>query len=743
MKRIALSFLLLFALFASAVRAQAPASVSQSVVSSSPSAAAAEVPRLIKFSGTLLDDQSRPLAGPVGVTFALYAQQNGGAALWMETQNAKPDENGNYTVLLGANSANGVPAELFTSTEARWLGIQVGQQPEHERTLLVSVPYALKAGDAETLGGKPLSSFVLNETQATSGSGTSAASQTTTEAVTTPKTGSGAKPAISGTGSTNVVPKWTDTAGTLGNSRIFDNGTNVGIGTTSPAVALDVMGNNAGLRLSGTGTHQVTVTGATSGRLGQDSNGFFFSSDTNGKSVRFLTNNGTLNEWMRITSTGNVGIGTTTPGTKLEIAGGNLALPNTTSASVGVITLGGNSFVHNFGTYNTFLGALAGNLSMTGGSNTATGYQALYSNTTGASNTASGYQALWANTTGAGNTATGFDALSANTTGNNNTANGYLALYANTTGPDNTANGYAALAANTTGAANTASGYQALAANTTGNDNTASGMFALYSDTTGNYNTAIGAYALYSDTTGSGNVALGANALYSNSTGTGNVAIGGSAGVNATTGNANIYIANAGVAAEQNTIRIGVQGTQTATFIAGISGGTTAAGAVPVLVDIYGQLGTTSSSRRFKYDINDMDQASNGLLRLRPVTFRYKQAQNDGSHPLQYGLIAEEVATVYPDLVQFDKTGEPQTVLYHLLPAMLLNEMQKQHGQIEALKQENTELRQQLQAVLLQVKQIRDLVEAASAKPGNTIETSPAQAGAFATAEGQQTSSTN
>ena len=122
MKRIALSFLFLFAFLAPAVRAQAPASASQSELSPTSAAAAAEVPRLIKFSGTLLDDQSRPMAGPVGVTFALYAQQSGGAALWMETHNVKPDENGNYTILLGTNSTEGVPAELFVSGEAALAG---------------------------------------------------------------------------------------------------------------------------------------------------------------------------------------------------------------------------------------------------------------------------------------------------------------------------------------------------------------------------------------------------------------------------------------------------------------------------------------------------------------------------------------------------------------------------------------------------------------------------------------------
>src|SRR5215469_15249560 len=142
------------------VSAQEPVSQIQGTPPTASSVVTAEVPRLIKFSGTLLDAQARPLAGPVGVTFALYAQETGGATLWLETQNVKPDGNGNYTVLLGVNNANGVPAELFTSGEARWLGVQVEQQPEHERILLVSVPYALKAGDAETLGGLPASAFV-------------------------------------------------------------------------------------------------------------------------------------------------------------------------------------------------------------------------------------------------------------------------------------------------------------------------------------------------------------------------------------------------------------------------------------------------------------------------------------------------------------------------------------------------------------------------------------------------------
>ena len=147
------AMLVVCSFLASAGWAQGPPSGDQSASSLAPSAASAVVPQLIKFSGTLLDEQDRPMTGPVGVTFALYAQQTDGAALWIETQNPTPDANGNYTVLLGAASNDGVPAELFVAGKARWLGVQVERQVEQPRILLVSVPYALKAGDAQTLGG--------------------------------------------------------------------------------------------------------------------------------------------------------------------------------------------------------------------------------------------------------------------------------------------------------------------------------------------------------------------------------------------------------------------------------------------------------------------------------------------------------------------------------------------------------------------------------------------------------------
>ena len=237
-----------------------------------------------------------------------------------------------------------------------------------------------------------------------------------------------------------------------------------------------------------------------------------------------------------------------------------------------------------------------------------------------------------------------------------------------------------------TGFGNTASGGSALGNNTTGSANTASGRDALRDNTEGENNTAYGRSALQSNISGNDNTASGRDALQGNTSGSSNIALGYSAGINLTTGNHNIAIGHAGIAAEAATTRIG-DSNQTRAFIAGISGVTTGvANAVTVMVDSEGQLGTVSSSRRYKQNIRPMKDfgVSERISQLRPVTFEYKQAQNGDEHPVQFGLIAEEVAKVFPELAVFNKDGQPETVKYHLLAPMLLNEMQderKRHDQ--------------------------------------------------------------
>jgi hypothetical protein len=289
------------------------------------------------------------------------------------------------------------------------------------------------------------------------------------------------------------------------------------------------------------------------------------------------------------------------------------------------------------------------------------GYYAAIGDTYG--NTALGIGALVNNIPsegGGSNTADGYDTLTANTTGFGNTAVGSGALYSNATGIDNAASGAAALQSNTTGSFNTASGYRALLSNTTGRGNTASGYGALLSNTTGIENTATGNFALFLGTTGSNNIALGYQAGY-----------------NLTTGSNNIYIGSQGDSSgvESNVTYLGTQGTQTTTYIAGIYNTTTgASGALPVVVDSNGQLGTTSSSRTVKRDIEDMGDTTGTLMSLRPVTFRYKLYGPDS--PLQYGLVAEEVAEVAPELVARNKDGKIETVFYDKVNAMLLNQVQ-------------------------------------------------------------------
>jgi hypothetical protein len=298
-----------------------------------------------------------------------------------------------------------------------------------------------------------------------------------------------------------------------------------------------------------------------------------------------------------------------------------------------------------------------------------------------------------------GNTAVGLGALQNNTTGNQNTATGSGALFSNTVGNDNTANGQGALYLNTAGNENTAIGEQALYFNTTGIDNTAVGLGALFRNTTGNFNAANGEYALGNNTTGSANTAIGSLALGNNTTGSNNIAIGGSAASNVSSGNSNnIHIGSLGVAGDNGAIRIGgYPVAQTSFFAVGIRGVTTTNNdAIPVMIDSAGQLGTTSSSRRFKEDIEDMGAASHDLMRLRPVTYRYKQPFADGSKPIQYGLIAEEVAEVYPDLVAHSADGQIETVKYQVLDSMLLNEVQRLAQQLEEQRKENQSLQKRL-----------------------------------------------
>ena len=274
------------------------------------------------------------------------------------------------------------------------------------------------------------------------------------------------------------------------------------------------------------------------------------------------------------------------------------------------------------------------------------------------------------------NAAVGSSALAALSTGSWNTAAGVEALLRNTSGDANTAVGFATLTSNTTGGGNTGLGYGVMLSATTGSQNTAIGTNALFRLTTGIDNVAVGSLALTNVTATASNVAVGRAALQ-NATGSGNTALGDRAGIVVTSGSNNILIGHVGQASDAAVTRLGTPGTQTKAYVAGVRGVTTATAAIPVLVGTDGQLGTVSSSRRFKQDIADMGDFSARLAALRPVTFRYTQPAADGTRPLDFGLVAEEVAEVFPELAVRGADGQIETVAYHKLPALLLNELQR------------------------------------------------------------------
>ena len=363
---------------------------------------------------------------------------------------------------------------------------------------------------------------------------------------------------------------------------------------------------------------------------------------------------GHLAAWANSTTLGN--------SIMVQAAGGNMGIG--TAAPSALLEVNGATKVD-------------GDFTVTGNILSSTG-SPMIQNNDGFLNFSAGIGALGSTASGGFNTAFGDNALAADSSGFGNTATGYTALAANTSGYDNTAVGNQALSASTTGVENTAVGAQALLTNTIGMDSTAVGYQASVLNTSGASNTAVGSGALAGNSTGSNNIALGA---YSGT---------------AVTGSNNIEIGNEGLGTDNGVIRIGT-GAQNATFISGIAYQTTGlSGALPVVIDTNGQLGTFSSSRRYKEDIHDMGDASSGLMLLHPVTFRYKKPFADGSKPTQFGLIAEEVANVYPDLVVRKADGQVEGVEYQVLDSMLLNELQKQHATIAAQQEQIRTLEERL-----------------------------------------------
>ncbi len=323
------------------------------------------VPRLVRFSGTIKDAAGKPVGGVAGVTFALYKDQEGGAPLWLETQNVQLDANGRYSVMLGSTKSDGIPTELFTSGEARWLGVQPERQAEQPRVLLLSVPYALKAADAETLGGKPASAYALLPTPGNQSSTTAPSSGSQ------PAVGA---PIVHGNGTKSFLPLWSG-ASLLGTSAVSQSGTNVGIGTSTPATTLDVNGA-ATIRGNQAVTGNISATGLISGGTGS------FSASTplftNALSVTQKGGGSAISGFQAATSGITFGVlGSTSSTSGVGVSGqggtGVLGIGSSVggmfraSSSIGQILIGQNSAGKNVFNVDSNGTVSAGNVSLTGG----------------------------------------------------------------------------------------------------------------------------------------------------------------------------------------------------------------------------------------------------------------------------------------------------------------------------------------------------------------------------------------
>ena len=712
---------------------QSSSSAGAAVQAQASATANGTVPRLMNFSGTLKDVSNAPASGSVGLTLSLYEQQEGGSVLWSENQNVQVDATGHFKLVLGVAHSDGLPVELFTGSAARWLGVraQLPGAVEQPRVLLVAVPYALKAVDADTLGGRPASEYL------TAASLSAMTSQTFVQAgspaASGQSSGSGnssntsSQPSVINQGPTDFSGSTTDQV-----VLVTQSGTGAGVNATAGgnAVVGTSSGSGDGVEGISQGTSGVGVLGNTTATTGSTIGVKGGSSSTSGTGIRAVetaTTGSTTGISSYVASaSGTAAVFNNAAGGKM-ISGQNNGVEKFSVDGSGNVTTSGHFTGSGSGLTGIGMSQLTGTLSSAQLSGT-------YSSALTFSNNSNSYYGSGAHLTGvpvspgspnyiqntsspqsASLSITGSATVAGTVQGNfvqANTVNsigpleigglsalslggqfidhnlfiGYDAGHSNVTGSGqyNTFTGSYAGQYNTTGSQNTYIGYSSGYANSGGTDNTAIGFNASVGNGYAAGNTSVGANAGIATTIGSGNTFIGTNAGQNNTTGAGNTFIGSYAGQNNTTGYGNIYLGSLGnfTAQENNTLRLG--GNQiTTTYITGIYHSLPGPDGITVFVDSSGHLGGEGEYDGLMQQVQDMGDSSSKLMQLRPITFSLKPEVSDDTR-MRFGFVAGEVDKVFPELVAHKADGTPSAVRSQYLTPMLLNEVQKQYHKVEA-----------------------------------------------------------